>query len=230
MPARYSSNTAFGEGGATREGEESEGEGRWQTPRVASSVRPDGTYDEETFTGTDLAGADGGGARFLDCRLDEADLTEAHLKDSRWTDCQLNRVRGVGTELVEASLLDCTLVEPRLGAVAAYGSTWRRVTVRGGKIDYLNLRGARLREVRFEDCVLLEPDFSDATLNDVTFDGCVLTGAQWNQAKLTKVDLSGARLLAPQGLTSLRGATISRVQLIELADAFADQLGIRVRD
>ena len=197
---------------------------------MATSLEPDGTYDEETFSGTDLVRADAGGARFLDCRLEEADLTEAHLKDSRWTDCHLDRVRGVGTELVEASLLDCTLVEPRLGAVAAYGSSWRRVTVRGGKIDYLNLRGARLREVRFEDCVLLEPDFADATLNDVSFDGCVITGSQWNQAKLTKVDLSSARLLAPQGLTSLRGATISRMQLIELADAFADQLGIRIRD
>jgi uncharacterized protein YjbI with pentapeptide repeats len=197
---------------------------------VAPSLELDGAYDEERFTGTDLVRADAGGARFLDCRFDEADLTEAHLKDTRWTECHLDRVRGVGTELAEASLLDCTLVEPRLGAVAAYGSSWRRVTVRGGKIDYLNLRGARLREVRFEDCVLLEPDFADATLHDVGFDGCVITGAQWNQAKLTKVDLSGARLLAPQGLTSLRGATISRVQLIELADAFADQLGITVRD
>ena len=194
------------------------------------ALEPDGAYDEVRFSGADLLGADAGGARFLDCLLDGADLTEAHLKDTRWTDCRFERVRGVGTELVEASLLDCELVEPRLGAVAAYGSSWRRVTVRGGKVDYLNLRGARLREVRFEDCVLLEPDFADATLTDVTFDGCVLTTAQWSKAKLSKVDLSGARLVAPQGLTSLRGATIGRVQLIELADAFADQLGIRVKE
>ena len=30
----------------------------------------------------------------------------------------------------------------RLAAVSAWGSTWRDVTVRGGKIDFLNLRGA----------------------------------------------------------------------------------------
>jgi uncharacterized protein YjbI with pentapeptide repeats len=193
-------------------------------------LEPDGAYDEMRFTGSALVGADAAGARFLDCRFDGADLTEAHLKDTRWTDCRLDRVRGVGTELAEATLQDCEIVEPRLGAIAAYGSSWRRVTARGGKIDYLNLRGARLRDVRFEDCVLLEPDFADATLTDVAFDGCVLTAAQWSKATLSKVDLSGARLVAPQGLTSLRGATISRVQLLELADAFADQLGIRVRD
>jgi uncharacterized protein YjbI with pentapeptide repeats len=194
------------------------------------TLDPDGAYDELRFTGSDLVDADAGGARFLDCRLDGADLTRAHLKDTRWTDCRLERVRGVGTELVDASLQDCELVEPRLGAVAAYGSTWRRVTVRGGKVDYLNLRGARLREVRFVDCVLLEPDFAEVTMTDVSFDGCVLTTPQWTKATLAKVDLSGARLVAPQGVTSLRGATIGRVQLLELADAFADQLGIKVRD
>jgi uncharacterized protein YjbI with pentapeptide repeats len=193
-------------------------------------LEPDGAYDDVRFTGSDLVGADAGGARFLDCRLDGADLTEAHLKDTRWTDCRLDHVRGVGTEWVGGTLQDCELVEPRLGAVAAYGSSWRRVTVRGGKVDYLNLRGARLREVRFLDCVLLEPDFAEVTMNDVTFDGCVLTAAQWSKATLSKVDLSGAQLTAPQGLTSLRGAIISRVQLIELSDAFADQLGIRVKD
>ena len=201
------------------------------TLRVADrQLEPDGAYDEDRFVGDDLVGADAGGARFLECLLDGADLTEAHLKDTRWTDCRLERVRGVGTELVGATLQDCVLIEPRLGAVAAYGSSWRRVTVRGGKVDYLNLRGAVLREVRFEDCVLLEPDFAEATMTDVTFDGCVLTAAQWSKATLSAVDLSRARLVAPLGLTSLRGATISRVQLIELGDAFADQLGIRVAD
>jgi uncharacterized protein YjbI with pentapeptide repeats len=193
-------------------------------------LEPDGAYDEVRFTGSDVMGADAAGARFLDCRFEGADLTEAHLKDTRWTDCRLDRVRGVGTHLADATLQDCQLVEPRLGAIAAYGSSWRRVTIRGGKIDYLNLRGARLRDVRFEDCVLLEPDFAEATLTDVTFDGSTLTGVQWSKATLSKVDLSRARLVAPLGLTGLGGATLSRPQLIELVDAFADQLGIRIRD
>ncbi len=62
----------------------------------------------------------------------------------------------------------------------------------------------------------------------MTFSGCTLVGAQLHGAKLTAVDLSDARFLEPQGLTSIGGATISRVQLLELADAFADQLGITV--
>jgi uncharacterized protein YjbI with pentapeptide repeats len=191
-------------------------------------LRPEGVYDEIRFTGADLVAADAGDARFLECLLAGADLTEGRFEGSRWTECRFERVRGVGAQLADAALLDCRLTEPRLGAVAAYGSSWRRVQVVGGKIDFLNLRGASLREVSFEDCVLLEPDFANATMTDVSFDGCTLTAAQWSQATLKQVDLSGARLVAPLGLTSLRGATISRPQLTELADAFADQLGIGI--
>lgn len=193
-------------------------------------LEPDGVYDEVRFRGDDLVRADAEGSRFLDCVLDACDLTEAKLGRTRWVDTRLDLPRGVGTDLGNASLQDVEVSGARLGACAAYGSSWLRVTVRGGRLDFLNLRAATLTEVRFEDCVLVEPDFAGATLKGVTFSGCVLERPEWSNATLTKVDLSEAGLLRPQGLTSLRGARISRVQLIELADAFADQLGIAVRD
>ena len=115
-------------------------------------------------------------------------------------------------------------------AVALSGATWPRVRVVGGKIEFLNARGARLREVAFEDCVLVEPDFGAAVMKDVTFDGCRLVTPDFTQAELTGVDLSGADLISPQGIPSLRGASISRLQLLDLAPALATQLGITVRD
>ncbi len=199
------------------------------TTSFTGVLSPEEDYDGLSFRGLDLASARATSSRFLDCTVEECDLSGAQLAGSRWTDSSLLRVRGVGTELSDASLLDVEVTDARLGAVAAYGSTWRRVTVCGGKIEFLNLRGATLREVRFEDCLLVEPDFGDATLRDVSFSGSTLVGPQFRGATLTSVDLSDARLVEPKGLTSLRGATVSRVQLLELADAFADQLGITVR-
>ncbi len=193
-------------------------------------LEPDGAYDEVRFRGDDLLRAAAEGSRFLDCILEACDLTEAKLGRTRWVDTRLDLPRGVGTDLSEASLQDVEVTGARLGACAAYGSVWRRVTVRGGKLDFLNLRSATLAEVRFVDCVLVEPDFGSARMTGVTFSGCVLERPEWSNATLAEVDLSHARLVAPQGLTSLRGATISRVQLIEQADAFADQLGIAIRD
>ena len=45
------------------------------------------------------------------------------------------------------------------------------VRFRGLKLDFLNLRGASLQDVVFEDCVLGEIDVSDAGLTDVDFAG-----------------------------------------------------------
>lgn len=54
--------------------------------------------------------------------------------------------------------------DARLGAVALYGAHWRRGRVIRSKIEFLNARGARLREVIFEDCQLVEPDFAAAAM------------------------------------------------------------------
>ena len=47
-------------------------------------------------------------------------------------------------------------------------------------------------------------------------------------ARLTDVDLSGARLSTIVGIESLRGATISAAQMLDLAPLLAAHLGLRV--
>lgn len=59
------------------------------------------------------------------------------------------------------SLRDVEVVDARLGGVQLHGAVFERVLIRGGKIDYLNLRKAKLKDVVFEGCVLAEPDFGE---------------------------------------------------------------------
>jgi uncharacterized protein YjbI with pentapeptide repeats len=184
-------------------------------------------YDGETFEG-DLSGQDAGSARFLECRFEGCDLSEVRAPRARFSESGLYAVHGAGLDLSGSTWQDCVVRGGRLGAVALYGAELSRVRFEGCKVDYLNLRGARLRDVQFVDCQLVEPDFAEATLTDVDFSGSRLVAAEFGRATLSRVDLSGALLTAPRGLASLGGATISRVQLIEFADAFADELGITV--
>lgn len=186
--------------------------------------------DEYAFDGTDFTGAHAEGLSFLDCSLVGADVTEAAFDESRWSDCAWERVHGVGFSLNEASLLDTTIEQCRLAAVSAWGSRWRGVTVRGGKIDFLNLRGAKLKDVAFEDCVVVELDLQEAECDGVTFSGCTLVEPVFGRGHYKGLDLSGATLRSPQGLAALRGATISRVQLVDLAEHLAAELGLRVAD
>jgi uncharacterized protein YjbI with pentapeptide repeats len=198
--------------------------------RDALFTTRDPHQDAVRFEGTDFGGAHAEGFSFLECSLLDARLDDAHLEGSRWSECTWERAQGVGVSLVEASLVETTLDGCRLGAVSAHGGVWRDVMVRGGKVDFLNLRGANLKDVAFVDCVVVELDLSEATVDGMTFEGCTLLEPTFGRGKYAGLDLSEAQLRAPHGLAGLRGATLSRPQVIDLADALAAELGITVSD
>ncbi|HWM39482.1 MAG TPA: pentapeptide repeat-containing protein [Streptomyces sp.] len=186
-------------------------------------------YDGVRFEDLDLGGTDGAGATFLDCGLYRCSLDDARWERARLLDSVLEGVSGVGTDLAGAELRDVELLDARLGGVQVHGAHMTRVLVRGGKIDFLNLRQTTLADVTFENCVLVEPDFGGATLERVAFPGCVLRGVDFSRATLTDVDLrEAAELDIAAGVGQLTGAVISSVQLMELAPAFASEIGVRV--
>lgn len=198
-------------------------------PFGPGGLESEGDYDGLEFRELDLGGREGRGARFMDCGLYGVALDETRLSRARIIDSVLDGVRGVGTDLAEASLRDVELIDARLGGVQLHASSLERVLVRGGKIDYLNLRRARLKDVVFEGCVLVEPDFGGARLERVEFRDCVLRRADFSSATMADVDLrTVAELDIARGLDRLSGSVISPSQLLELAPAFAAQIGVRV--
>ncbi|MBB2986059.1 pentapeptide repeat-containing protein [Terracoccus luteus] len=189
-----------------------------------------GHHDGIHFEGTDFSGVHAEGGAFLECVLTDAALDDAHLEGSRWSESRWERVHGAGLALQEGALADTTFDGCRLAAVSAWGASWRDVTVVGGKVDFLNLRGAALRDVAFVDCVVTELDLQETTVDGLTFEGCTLVAPEFGRGRYARLDLSGAQLREPRGLAGLRGATLSRGQVIELADALAAELGIVVAD
>ncbi|MFG2969178.1 MULTISPECIES: pentapeptide repeat-containing protein [unclassified Streptomyces] len=198
-------------------------------PWSDGELEPDGDYDGLEFRDADFVGQDAAGARFMDCALTGCAFDETGLRHARVLDTVLTGIRGVGTNLAEATLRDVELIDARLGGTQLHGSVLERVVIRGGKIDYLNLRKARLRDVVFESCVLVEPDFGGAVLERVEFTDCTLKDADFNGVTMKDVDLRGAAELGiATGVERLAGAVISMSQLLDLAPVLAGQLGIRV--
>ena len=77
--------------------------------------------------------------------------------------------------------------------------------------------------------MLAEPDFGGAKLDRVEFRGCELRGADFTGVRMKDVDLRGATLLdIARGVERLAGAVITPAQLLDLAPAFAAQMGVRV--
>ncbi|MEU7277445.1 pentapeptide repeat-containing protein [Streptomyces sp. NPDC045431] len=198
-------------------------------PYADGALAVDEAYDELEFTDVDLHGQNGRGARFTECALIRCSLDETSLRRARFADCLLTSVRGIGVDLAEASLRDVELADVRFGGLQLHGATLERVVVRGGKIDYLNLRQARLKDVVFDGCVLVDPDFAGARLERVAFRDCALRQADFSGALMADVDLRAAGDLdIARGVDRLSGAVISPSQLLDLAPAFAAQLGVRV--
>ncbi|MFC4494561.1 pentapeptide repeat-containing protein [Streptomyces ovatisporus] len=186
-------------------------------------------HDGVDFEDADLSGTDGAGATFLDCAIRRCSLDEARWERVRLLDSVLEGVTGVGTDLAGAELRDVEIVDARLGGVQMHGTHLSRVLVRGGKIDFLNLRQSTLTDVTFENCVLVEPDFGGAKLERVGFPGCVLRGVDFTKATMADVDLrEAAELNIAAGVGELTGAVVNMGQLMELAPALAAEMGLRV--
>ncbi|KMM46287.1 hypothetical protein CWIS_06020 [Cellulomonas sp. A375-1] len=193
-------------------------------------LEPGGDYDGLTLRGERFDGQDASEARFLDCAfeqctLDDTDLSHARLVDTSWAGVRSATLRIAGSAWQDGTLHDC-----RLGAVQAYAVRWTRVHVVGGKVDYLNLRDSTLEHVRFTGVVIDELDLARVRATHLTFEDCRVRRLDVTGATLKEADVRGIRDLQHlDGVAGLAGATVSTEQLVELAPALAEHLGLRVR-
>jgi uncharacterized protein YjbI with pentapeptide repeats len=192
--------------------------------------RPDETYDTIHVDGGTLEGIDAAHARFLECAFTQVTFDGGSLRRARLNDVWAHEARLVATDLAESEWLDATFIDSVLAGTQVYGAELRRVVFQGCKLDSVNFREAALTEVRFENCVLRGADFAGAELDRVSFPGCRLGEVDLTGVTLKKVDLRGAELDITGGHESLRGAIMSTAQLIDLAPALAQSLGITVAD
>ena len=200
-------------------------------PYDGEGLEPDGDYDGLRVRRDAIwRSRRGAGARFMDCALEGCALDETELTRARCMDSVLTGVRGVGTDLAEASLRDVELVDARLGGVQLHGAVLERV--RGarredrlpesaqGPAEGRGLRGLRARPSRIS---------AGAQLERVEFRDCVLKRADFSAVRMEDVDLrTVAELDIARGVERLAGAVISPAQLMDLAPVFAAQIGVRV--
>ncbi|MDQ1456909.1 MAG: hypothetical protein QOH28_2529 [Actinomycetota bacterium] len=173
--------------------------------------------------------------------LELDDDREAHglrVVDARHAGEVFERARLVDVDLVRCDLSGCdfsesvwqrvTLVDCRASAIELPQAHLRHVTFEACKLDDANFRLAKFEHVRFDGSALFGAELIGARLDDLTFDGSDLAGADFSNARCSAVDLRGARLDGLRGMASLAGATIGVDQLLGLAPALAQALGLHV--
>jgi uncharacterized protein YjbI with pentapeptide repeats len=203
----------------------------------AAALRPhsgvlaaDGEYDAARFDQVAFEDADARNAIFLECAFTQVSVQGGSFRRARFSEVWLRDVRLMSTDLAQTSWVDATFIEGVAAGVEAFGSTLRRVSFHGCKLDSVNFRDSRLTDVRFENCLLRGVDFGGATLTRTVFAESQLRKVNFSKASLDEVDLRGSELDIVAGPDSLRGAIISAGQLTGIARALAESLGIVVID
>jgi uncharacterized protein YjbI with pentapeptide repeats len=199
------------------------------TPFAGDGLEPRHDYDTTDFVERDFAGQDGPDIRFLESRLQRCNLDDASLRRARILGSLLEGVTAATIDLADSTWRDSEVVGGRLGAVNLAGANLTRVRFQGTRLGFLNLAGGQLDEVRFEGCEIDGIDARAGQLRALSFVDCAIGELNVTEARLTRVDLSGARLRSLVGVDNLRGAIISRAQLLDLAPLLAEQLGLEVR-
>jgi uncharacterized protein YjbI with pentapeptide repeats len=165
---------------------------------------------EVRFEGMGSGDIDGRGGRFLETCFDGVSAERMLAGGSTWRASQVQGCRFGTLELDRAELAS--------------------VGIADSKVDRLNLAGARATDLLVQRCRIGECDVSGigaerVAFRDVTIGTLTVTGAH-----LRDVDLRSAHIERIVGVAGLKGATITGEQLIDLAPALAELLGIGVAD
>jgi uncharacterized protein YjbI with pentapeptide repeats len=177
------------------------------------------TLDAMTWTGRRRLGSS---------RVSDLVVGDWHARAASLVDSVLERLDIVALSAVESGWWNVEVQQSRIGSAQLHGSTLRNVHFVRCKLGYLNLRGANLTDIAFTDCIISDLDLMRATATRVSFAGTRITRLELSGSRLEDVDLRGAALTDIGTLEGLRGATITLDQLLELAPALSESLGIKV--
>jgi uncharacterized protein YjbI with pentapeptide repeats len=141
-------------------------------------------------------------------RLVSARLVAAHLRDVRFSHCDLSQ-----TLLEKAALQRVELLTCRLTGLQANDCRFQDLLLRDCHGQYAGFAGGVFKGARFERCVLRDASFLDADLTGAIFLDCDLTNADLLGARLTGADLRGSTIDGLRvGLKELQGIKVDLLQ------------------
>ncbi|SJN08163.1 uncharacterized low-complexity protein [Leucobacter sp. 7(1)] len=188
-------------------------------------------HDGIAFSELDLGEGNLDGANFTECSFRGLTGDALSLRGSRFTETQFQGLNIPTIRGARVLLRDVELIGSRVGALDLHDGEVRSTLFAESKFGWAGFRAARLTRVIFRGCVFTELDLTGATLEGVSFEDCRTETLQVNAASLSSVDLRGLTILGTiSDAKALRGATISSTQAASLTRVFAQHLGIAVDD
>ena len=192
------------------------------------TLEPHETREGERFEGGDLTDVDLNGAALIECVLDAVTLTDTGLRGARFVDCLVNSSFATSLVAARSSWRRVRIDNARWGSAELFDSEFESVIISGGKVDFLNFRGAKLTDVLIENAQITELDLASFIGTRVAVRNCRIDTIDLTRATCLDVDLRETTFSRVLGIQGMRGAILSEQQLTDFAPIMAAQLGIRI--
>ena len=192
------------------------------------TLEPHESREGERFDGGDLTDVDLSGAALVECVLDAVTLTDTGLRGARFVDCLVNSSFATSLVAARSSWRRVRIDNARWGSAELFDSEFESVIISGGKIDFLNFRGAKLTDVLIENAQITELDLASFIGTRVAIRNCRIDTIDFTRATCLDVDLRETTFSRVLGIQGMRGAILSDEQLTDFAPIMAAQLGIRI--
>jgi uncharacterized protein YjbI with pentapeptide repeats len=192
-----------------------------------ATFRGEFAYDEAHLVGGDQSGVRGEG-RLRRCLVSGVDLSEARLAELELVDSRLHDVDlSNATVQVDAArhveFVGCRGIGVRLAVEQA-----NDVVVQDCRLDHASIEVTKVKGLLvFERCSLREATLA-GNLSDVVFVDCDFPGAEFAASRAERAGFPGSRLTGAWGLSTMRGARITREQAVSVADVLATEIGLVV--
>lgn len=198
------------------------------TEDAAPDFRRGAKYDGVRYGRVSADGLELSGTDFAECEFRGVSFNDTQLRGAGFRDCILSELYAPVFRAARSTWRDVHLNNPRLGSAELYESGMQSVRIDGGKLDFLNLRGAKMTDVLITDCIINELDLGSAAGTRVALKNCTIGTLDFTGARLKDFDVRGSDFRTINGLGSLAGLVIDDYQLSLLSPLLAGHLGIRV--
>lgn len=154
---------------------------------------------------------------FINCRM-----KAAQVSDVRFVNCDLSNLSFAESSFYRAEFISCKLVGTNLSE-----TTFNHVWMDDCNGQYINLSVSKMNQVRFSRCDFQNGTFTNCKPGLFEFDDCRLVEADFSHTALRGVDLRTSRIEGIQvSIPDLRGAVINYAQAMDLMPL----LGVVIKD
>ncbi len=156
--------------------------------------------------------------------LEPGKYTYFDFSDSVFTDLVANNISALRSAVIRSTFKNAQLTGLQLPE-----GNFKDIIFENCRFTLANFRSSTFERCIFRSCDLTEADFGMSRLSSVAFETCIVDGADFSNCVIKRLEFSETPLHSVNGITGLKGATISNQNLIEIAQLLAQTLDLTIK-